>query len=193
MENNTLSGTIPPLPSKLAIFKITNNNITGKVPSTICNLNNFDLTENPYLYCPLPSCCSNSTCGLFLHRCCNPNVCLNPPPLPPPSPSPSPSPFYSPSPSPSPTAEKVVHYSSFAIPVAMAVMVLMILLILLLTVQSGYHFSNRSPPHRQLHASATLLINEEEREETSEQLPLLPKVAIDQLYLREVMIDVFSK
>jgi len=65
VANNQLSGTIPrELLGFANILDFSNNKFTGLVDDAICNDLYFNLSGNPGLLCPLPSCCQFGQGGM---------------------------------------------------------------------------------------------------------------------------------
>ena len=102
-NQNSLHGTLPSVigsSTVLDVLLLQGNNFTGFVPPSICDIGQFNIASNPYLYCDLPTCCTTH-CNTLTEHCCG--TSCTPPPLIIPSPSPSPSPTIPPpTPSPSP-------------------------------------------------------------------------------------------
>ncbi|KAL9458672.1 hypothetical protein AB3S75_007525 [Citrus x aurantiifolia] len=63
LDSNLLQGSLPDLPPHMNSISISNNNLTGEIPSSFCNLNSiqsFDVSNNS-LSGQIPQCLGNST------------------------------------------------------------------------------------------------------------------------------------
>ncbi|KAK9221116.1 hypothetical protein WN944_009541 [Citrus x changshan-huyou] len=63
LDSNLLQGSLPDLPTHMVQLSISNNNLTGEIPSSFCNLNSiqsFDVSNNS-LSGQIPQCLGNST------------------------------------------------------------------------------------------------------------------------------------
>ena len=60
---NLLQGQLPILPSLVGVFLISNNRLTGEIPSTICNVSNLQILDISYnnLSGMIPRCLGNLT------------------------------------------------------------------------------------------------------------------------------------
>ncbi|GAY47068.1 hypothetical protein CUMW_101770, partial [Citrus unshiu] len=63
LDSNSLQGSLPDLPPHMVSFSISNNSLTGEIPSSFCNLSSIqylDLSNNS-LSGQIPQCLGNST------------------------------------------------------------------------------------------------------------------------------------